>query len=69
MNKNSLAIIVAISIIIATLILVSGYKYHFTSAEGLSVVGMTQVDFTSDLIVWEGNYSRKIIDLKYAYAQ
>lgn len=68
MNKNSFAIITALAIIIASFILVNGYKYRFTSAEGVSVVGMAQVDFTSDLIVWEGNYSRKAMDLKSAYA-
>ena len=68
MNKNIFAIITALAVIIASFILVGGYKYRFTSAEGVSVVGMAQVDFTSDLIVWEGNYSRKAIDLKSAYA-
>jgi hypothetical protein len=30
---------------------------------------MAQVDFTSDLIVWEGNFTRKSADLKTAYAK
>lgn len=67
MNKNILAFVIGATVIVSSLILVNGYKYRFTSAEGISVVGMAQVDFTSDLIVWEGNYSRKSLDLKSAY--
>jgi hypothetical protein len=68
MNRNTTAIILALSVIISSLILVNGYKYRFRSAEGISVVGMAQVNFTSDLIVWEGKYLRKSKDLKEAYA-
>jgi hypothetical protein len=68
MNKFTTPIVIALTAIIASLILVEGYKYRFKSAEGVSVVGMAQVDFSSDLIVWEGNYNRKSMDLKTAYA-
>ena len=68
MNKNTFTIAISATIIIAALILVNGYKYRFTSAEGVSVVGMAQVDFSSDLIVWEGSYNRKSMDLKTAYS-
>jgi len=68
MNRNTTAIILALSVIISSFILVNGYKYRFRSAEGISVVGMAQVNFTSDLIVWEGKYLRKSKDLKEAYA-
>jgi hypothetical protein len=68
MTKFTTPIVIALTAIIASLILVEGYKYRFKSAEGVSVVGMAQVDFSSDLIVWEGNYNRKSMDLKTAYA-
>lgn len=68
MNKFTTPIVIALTAIITSLILVEGYKYRFKSAEGVSVVGMAQVDFSSDLIVWEGNYNRKSMDLKTAYA-
>jgi hypothetical protein len=69
MNKNTLtlAIVISASLILVSLIFVSGYKYKFKSSEAVSVVGMAQVDFTSDLIVWEGNYNRKSLNLKSAY--
>ena len=68
MKYNSTAIIIALSVLGAALILSAGYKFKYKSTDGISVVGMAQVDFTSDLIVWEGSYSRKSADLKTAYA-
>ena len=68
MTKNTFIAVISATIIISTLILVNGYKYRFHASEGVSVVGMAQVDFTSDLIVWEGNCNRKSIDLKSGYA-
>lgn len=69
MKLNSTPIIIGIAAIAAALIISNAYKYKFRSTEGISVVGMAQVDFTSDLIVWEGSYTRKSADLKAAYAQ
>ena len=68
MKYYSRAIIIAISVLGAAYILSVGYKFKFKSTDGISVVGMAQVDFTSDLIVWEGSYSKKSADLKTAYA-
>jgi hypothetical protein len=68
MNRNWTATILAAAAIISALILVNGYKYRFRSAEGISVVGMAQVNFASDLIVWEGKYLRQSKELKVAYA-
>jgi len=68
MKLNSTSIIISISFLVGMLILSSAYKYKFRSNEGISVVGMAQVDFTSDLIVWEGTFNRESPDLKSAYA-
>jgi hypothetical protein len=68
MNKNLFAATISLTILASAFILVNGYKSRFRSMEGISVVGMAQVDFTSDLIVWEGNYNRKSLNLKDAYA-
>lgn len=68
MNKNILVYVIPVTVIAAVLIAVGGYKYKFKSTESISVVGMAQVDFSSDLIVWEGGYNRKSYDLKQAYA-
>ncbi len=60
--------IIAIAIIIGVWILGSAYTYKFKSLENITVTGLAEKDFASDQIVWTGNYSRKMMDLKSAYA-
>lgn len=62
------AIIIAVAVLISVLLLTRAYKYRFTSTETVSVVGLAEVDFTSDLVVWEGNFSRKSQELRLAYS-
>ncbi len=62
------AIVIAITAIVCFWILGSAYKYKFKSAETISVTGLAEKDFVSDQIVWTGNYSRKMLDLKSAYS-
>jgi hypothetical protein len=59
---------IGISLIVTALIISNAYKYKFKSAEEISVVGLAEVDFTSDLIVWQGSFQRKSTDLRNAYA-
>jgi uncharacterized protein len=59
--------IIALTAIICFWILGNAYKYKFKTAETISVTGLAEKDFTSDQIVWTGNYSRKMMDLKAAY--
>lgn len=67
--KNYLApLIIGLSVIASFWIAASAYQYKFKSAETISVTGLAETDFSSDLIVWNGNYSRKNKDLKTAYA-
>lgn len=67
--KNYISsLIIALAAIIAALLIANAYKYKFKAQENVSVVGLAEVDFTSDLIVWTGSYSRKSLDLKEAYA-
>lgn len=60
--------IAAVAAIICFFILGNAYKYKFKALETISVTGLAEKDFTSDQIVWDGNYSRKMMDLKMAYA-
>jgi hypothetical protein len=62
------ALIIAISLIIAIFLLSSAYTYKFRTSETVSVVGLAEVDFAADLIVWEGSFTRKNFSLKDAYA-
>ena len=62
------AIAIGLSLIIAFAVAGAAYKYKFKSVETIDVTGLAEKDFVSDLIVWNGSYSRKAIDLKSAYA-
>jgi hypothetical protein len=67
--KNYLSVvIIAIAAIICFWVMGNAYKYKFKTAETISVTGLAEKDFVSDQIVWMGNYSRKMMDLKTAYA-
>ena len=59
---------ISASIILGLLIIGNAYKYKFKAAETISVTGLSEKDFTSDLIVWGGSFSRSDFELKAAYA-
>lgn len=61
------AVIAGLSFIIAAWLIGSAFKYRSKAMETIVVTGLAEKDFTSDLIVWNGSYSRKSIDLKIAY--
>lgn len=75
-TKNNLQIlkgyiptaIIAISIIITAVIFAGAYKSKFNKQVTISVTGLAEKSFTSDLIVWRGEYQRKSLDLKNAYS-
>ena len=67
--KNSIGVIIgSIALIIAFFLMGNAYKYKFRATENISVTGSAEKDFVSDQIVWKGNYTRKMMDLKSAYA-
>jgi hypothetical protein len=68
MRQYLFPVIIGISIVLTGFIVSSAYKYKFRSAEEISVVGLAEVDFTSDLIVWQGSFQRKSMDLREAYS-
>lgn len=61
-------LLISIAIIVSVFILGAAYKYKFKSAETIVVTGLAEQDFTSDLIVWTGSFSRTGLDLKTAYS-
>jgi hypothetical protein len=61
-------LIIAISVIIASLLIANAYKYKNKAVQTISVTGLAEKDFVSDQIVWNINYSRTNADLKIAYA-
>lgn len=60
--------IIGIAIIAGLWIAGNAYKYKFRSTETISVTGLAEKDFTSDLIVWSGSFNRYGFELKNAYS-
>ncbi len=61
------SIIFGIAIVLSSLFLGKAYTDRYSSSGEIQVTGLGKVDFSSDLIVWEGRYSAKNLDLKEAY--
>ncbi len=68
MKKNLSAILFAIAIIIASFILGNAVINRNRPQGTIVVTGLGESNFTSDLVVWEGNFNRESNDLKTAYA-
>jgi hypothetical protein len=62
------AVIIGICAIIAFALIGNAYKYRSKTMETIVVTGLAEKDFNSDLIVWNGSYSRKSFALKEAYS-
>ncbi|MFN5135872.1 MAG: SIMPL domain-containing protein [Chitinophagaceae bacterium] len=62
------AAVISLAVIVGLWIVGDAYKYKFKSSETISVTGLAEKDFTSDLIVWSGSFNRYGFDLKTAYA-
>ncbi len=60
--------IIAISIVAGFFMVAAAYKYKYKASENITVTGLAEKDFVSDQIVWTGNYSKKMLDLKSAYS-
>jgi len=67
--KNSLkiAIVFSIAIIIAAVVLGNSFMNRNKVEGTISVTGLGNANFTSDLIVWEGSFSSESSILKQAY--
>jgi hypothetical protein len=68
MRVVAASVISGFCVIIAFWVVSSAIKYRTTSTETIMVTGLAEKDFVSDLIVWNGSYARKSLDLKTAYA-
>ncbi len=67
MKNNATAIIFGLAIVIAAYLLGQAYSNRNKVDGNVSVTGLGKADFTSDLIVWEGSFSKESFDLKKAY--
>ncbi|MDF2156595.1 SIMPL domain-containing protein [Algoriphagus sp. CAU 1675] len=68
MKNNISAILFAIAIIVAAFILGNAVINRNKAQGTIHVTGLGETNFTSDLIVWEGNFSRESRDIKSAYS-
>ncbi len=68
MKNNLNAIVFAISIVAASIIFGHAVINRNKKAGTISVTGLGEANFTSDLIVWEARFSQVNKDLKQAYA-
>jgi hypothetical protein len=68
MRKNIPAILFALAIVIAAFILGNAVINRNRPQGTINVTGLGESNFTSNLIVWEGNFSRESKDLTSAYA-
>ncbi|HAN18356.1 MAG: hypothetical protein A2X13_06930 [Bacteroidetes bacterium GWC2_33_15] len=68
MKTNLTAILFSVAIIISSLLLGNAYMNRTKTEETISVTGLGEKDFISDLIVWDGSFTKENMDLKQAYA-
>ena len=64
-----IAIIASIGLFLAAIAIGVAFYQTKKPQKTISVVGLAEKDFTSDLIVWEFNYSAEASDLKEAYSK
>lgn len=67
MNKFSTAIIFGLAIVISSFFLGKSYVDRAKTDGTVQVTGLGETDFTSDLIVWECDFSSQNLSLKDAY--
>jgi hypothetical protein len=68
MKTNANSIIIAAAIVLSAYLFSNAFQNRNQSADTISVTGLGKKDFTSDLIVWSGSFSKKSFTLKEAYA-
>ncbi|GGH40558.1 hypothetical protein IA57_02250 [Mangrovimonas yunxiaonensis] len=67
--KNSItAIIFSIAIVVSAFLLGDAFMNRNKADGTISVTGLGKADFSSDLIVWEGSFSKESYDLQQAYS-
>jgi len=68
--KNHLnTIFIALAIVLSALLFSNAFKSKNKTRNTISVTGLGSRDFISDLIVWNGSFSKKNMNLKDAYAE
>lgn len=61
-------IAIGVAMIFASFLLGNAYKYKYKKQQTIAVTGLAEYDFVSDMVVWDGYYSRQSFEMKDAYA-
>ncbi|MBE6221052.1 MAG: SIMPL domain-containing protein [Alistipes sp.] len=69
MKTNSKYIIIALAIIVAAWLLGRAYTYKYRSQDTVVVTGLGETEFSSDLIVWNGELVFETQDVATGYTQ
>lgn len=67
MKKSFSAILFSVAIIVSSIVLGNAYLNRNKKQGTISVTGLGQSDFTSDLIVWSANFSQTHKELRTGY--
>ena len=62
-------LLIAVAIIVAAIVLGGAYTKKFKTTETISVTGLGEEDFESDLIVWQASFSKFGENLKFASSE
>src|SRR5699024_2770101 len=68
MRRTLPTLIIGLAVVLSAVVLGNKYNYKFRQQKTIAVTGSAKVNFTSDLIVWQGAYSRKANTLEDAYS-
>ncbi len=63
------ALIFAVAIVAAAMVLAGTWRKTHETKETIRVVGLAEKDFTSDLVIWSGSFSRHSMTVQEAYSQ
>lgn len=69
MKQHLNTFLIAAAVVIAAIILGGSYGLKAKSTQSISVTGLGEENFDSDLIVWRANFSKRGEDLKMASAE
>ena len=69
MKTNWKYLIIGLAVIVAAWLLGRAYTYKYRSQDTIVVTGLGETEFSSDLIVWNGQISFETFDVAAGYAQ
>ena len=63
------ATVIGLCIVVSAAIIGNAYKFKYKSQDVITVTGLGELEFVSDLIVWQGYFSQESLNLQDAYKQ